>query len=258
MKLFITSLLACSITVSSLAQNDSLPPPPPPPSNVPPLDMPMPWDHEPSSEFINQQKKYETLNIGLGMIIPMSDNDSLVMSSGAFSSSFSITSREKYRITDHLGIGYSLGYNVDNYHLEQDSAQLLWMGQDLDKQRLTIHKIMGDVFFRVIFTKPNDKPGIFLDLGAQASWNIGRRMNIEDGVDSKIVGASRIESSYRKLAYVAPFEAQALARIGLNYCSIVAKYRLTDLFVAHESTYGDKQLPNLSPIIVGLEFNIGD
>ena len=257
MKHFITSLLACSIAVSSLAQDDSLPPPPPPPP-APPLDMPMPWESEPSSEFINQKKTYETLNIGLGMIVPMSDNDSLAMSSGAFSNSFSITSREKYRLTDQLGIGYSLGYNVDNYHLEQDSAQLLWTGEDLDKQRLTVHKIMGDVFFRVIFTKPNDKPGIFLDLGAQANWNIGRRMNIEDSVDKKTIGASRVEASYRKLAYVNPFEAQALARIGLNYVSIVAKYRITDLFVAHESTYGDKQLPNLSPIIVGLEFNIGD
>ncbi len=206
----------------------------------------------------NEQKKYDTFNIGLNYIQTLGQSDSLQISPDDFSYSISLSSRTKYRINDHLGWGIAISYTRDNYLLRNDSSQLLFAGNQINTQRFQFSKFGLEGFFRVIFNKPNNKPGFYVDLGGQVNWITGRRMLLEQKVDPKVAaGAKQIDTYVRRLQYVNPWDAQLTARIGLNYLSLVARYRLTDAFRANEGINNNRELPDLPRFSFGIEINLG-
>lgn len=256
-KKFTFALTFLFTVLVSIGQEDSLLPPPPP-LGVEEFDWSSLKMEDDEELGPNQSKKYDSFNISLLYIQEMGQNDSLQISPDDFSYSFSLSSRTKYRINDHLGWGLALSYTRDNYLLRNDSSQLLYAGEEINTQRFQFSKFGIESFIRVIFNKPTMKPGFYLDLGGQFNFITGRRMLLEDTVDPKVAGGSKqIDTYLRKLQYVNPWDAQVNLRLGLNYISLIARYRLTDAFRAHEGINNDRVLPDLPRFSFGVEINLG-
>jgi hypothetical protein len=245
------------LSTQGFSQTDTLDVPPPPPA-PPAVDEPfeyMPWsENNEDDEDPNLASSVGFGYIGFGVILPMDAQDSLQIAPNKFSSTFHIHFGKKFRVGDHFGVGYTLGYTYNNYKLKQDSLNLLTGATEYDRLELHLDKISFDPFLRLIASKPNGKRGTYIDLGASVSWVVGRRLFVYDKVDPKLNnGASVLESNARKLQYVTPYDAYGLVRLGHNALAITAKYRLTDMFQKHEGVNNNRLLPNLSPLQVGLE-----
>jgi len=235
-----------------------LPPPPEEPA-APPAEEPFdytPWSMEgDSEEDPNMKDVLLTTYIGVGAILPFDQNDSLQLGN-KLSTTFSLGYRKKYRINNHFGAGFGLSYMNENYHLKQDSANLLTGATSYDKLDFQLDKFGFEPFVRVIFNKPNGTKGTYLDLGGQINWVFGRRMYLYDKVDPlKNAGAKIIESTARRLDYVNQWDAFGTARINFNWFAISAKYRVTDMFKASKSVNNNVTLPQLSPLQIGIELS---
>jgi len=257
MRFYSLLLALMMLSTVSIGQTDTLdvPPPPPPPAPVEEPFEYMPWnDNNSDDEDPNLASSFGFGSIGFGVILPMDSQDSLQIDPNKISSTFHILFGKKYRVSDHFGVGYSLGYTFNNYKLKQDSLNLVTGATEYDRLQLHLDKISFDPFLRLIMSKPNGNTGTYIDLGASVSWVVGRRLYIYDEVDPKLNnGASVIESNARKLQYVTPYDAYGMARFGHNHIAVTAKYRLTDMFQKHEGVNNNRLLPNLSPLQVGLE-----
>jgi hypothetical protein len=261
MKIKFALFVALLSTSVSYAQSDSLMLPPPPEApDAPPVEEPFdytPWSMEGDAEDEdpNMKSVLVTSYLGLGAIIPFDQQDSLQLGE-KLSSTFSLGFRKKYRINNHFGAGFGISYMNENYHLKQDSANLLTGATDIDKLDFQLDKFGLEPFVRIIFSKPNGKNGTYLDLGGQINWVFGRRMYSYDKVDPLTnAGAKIIESTARRLDYINAYDAFGTARLNFNWFAISAKYRVTDMFKASKSVNNNVVLPQLSPLQVGIELS---
>jgi hypothetical protein len=259
MKIKFALIVALLSTSVAYAQSDSLMLPPPPEApDAPPIEEPFdytPWsmEGEKEDEDPNIKDVLLTTYIGVGGILPFDQNDSLQLGN-KLSTTFSLGYRKKYRFNNHFGAGFGLSYTNENYHLKQDSANLLTGATTYDKLDLQLDKFGFEPFVRVIFNNPNGTKGTYLDLGGQINWVMGRRMYYYDKVDPLTnAGAKIIESTSRRLDYINQWDAFATARINFNWFGISAKYRVTDMFKASKSVNNNVVLPQLSPLQVGIE-----
>lgn len=260
MKIKFALLVAFLSTSVAYAQTDSLTIPIPPDApDAPPAEEPFdytPWSMEGSEdEDPNLKSSFVSTYIGFGAILPFDQQDSLQLSD-KLSSTFSLGFRKKYRINNHFGAGFGISYMNENYHLKQDSANLLTGATSYDKLDFQLDKFGFEPFVRIIFSSPNGKNGTYLDLGGQINWAMGRRMYIYDKVDPATnAGAKIIESTARRLDYINAYDAFGTARLNFNWFAISAKYRVTDMFKASKSVNNNVALPQLSPLQVGIELS---
>ncbi len=144
---------------------------------------------------------------------------------------FNFLINAKYKFNNHfLTIGY-LGFNTENYGFKKTSDNDSFPnnnGNNLEKYSLGA--ISGGLGFRFTTNKK-----AFLEIGAFAKYNYTRDLYIEKNDANGNVN----EITIKDLNYINQFNYDAYARLGYKAISIVAYYRLNNVF----------SVSNIAPVV---------
>ena len=138
----------------------------------------------------------------------------------------------KYKLNKHfLTVGY-LGLNTENYGFKKTSVNnSSFPNNDSNNiEKYSLGAISGGLGFR--FT--NSKKA-FLEIGAIAKLNFTRDLYIE----KNDTNGNLNEVTIKDLNYINQFNYDAYARLGYKAISIVAYYRLNDMF----------SVSNIAPVV---------
>ncbi len=144
---------------------------------------------------------------------------------------FNFLINAKYKFNNHfLTIGY-LGFNTENYGFKKTSDNDSFPnnnGNNLEKYSLGA--ISGGLGFRFTTNKK-----AFLEIGAFAKYNYTRDLYMEKNDANGNVN----EITIKDLNYINQFNYDAYARLGYKAISIVAYYRLNNVF----------SVSNIAPVV---------
>ena len=170
---------------------------------------------------------------------------------GGNSINFDIGGMQRYQLTRWFALVGTAHYSYYNYRLydvAEDPAfndAILngsdYSGVNIRKQVFRSHNAAAGAFTRFYLAKPKryENNGVFIDLGIQGDWAFSRyyKLKIHEKSNEK----------HRDGYMFKPFAASCVARVGLKYFSIYARYRLTDAF--------NKPLQkDLPPLTIGVQF----
>lgn len=138
----------------------------------------------------------------------------------------------KYKLNKHfLTIGY-LGFNTENYGFKKTSDNISsFPNNDTNNlEKYSLGAISGGLGLRFTNTKK-----AFLEIGAFAKYNHTRDLYFEKNDKNGNVN----EVTVKDLNYINQFNYDAYARIGYKAISVVACYRLNDMF----------SVTNIAPVV---------
>jgi len=193
-----------------------------------------------------------------GVHILSSESDSLRITN--VSPSLYYGSNGLIRLSKWNSLGIQLGFQVDNYKINQDSlTNLLSLGVENDRQRIHHYTAKLGLSDRIHLGKHGLKEGSYIEFGAFGSIRLTSRMLIRNELDPSAIGsfgAERVDAVFRRLQFVELLGYQAFGAIGRNNFSLYGEYRLSDIFKADESINQGRKLTELPRLNVGfrLEF----
>ena len=128
----------------------------------------------------------------------------------------------KYRLNKHfLTIGY-LGFNTENYGFKKTSGNIIFPNNDSNNlEKYSLGAISGGLGMRYTTAKK-----LFLEIGAFAKYNYTRDLYFEKNDQNGNLN----EVTIKDLNYISKFNYDVYARIGYKAISVVAYYRLNDMF----------------------------
>ena len=137
----------------------------------------------------------------------------------------------KYKLNKHfLTIGY-LGLNTENYGFKKTSDNDSFPNNYSNKlEKYSLGAISGGLGFRFTTNKK-----VFLEIGAFAKYNHTRDLYMEKNDKNGNVN----EVTIKDLNYINQFNYDAYARLGYKAISIVAYYRMNDMF----------SVSNIAPVV---------
>lgn len=148
---------------------------------------------------------------------------------------FNFLINAKYKLNKHfLTIGY-LGFNTENYGFKKtsDNNSSFPRNDTNNLEKYILGAISGGLGMRFTSNKK-----AFLEIGAFAKYNYTRDLYFEKNDKNGNVN----EVTIKDLNYINQFNYDAYARIGYKSISIVAYYRLNDMF----------SVSNIAPVVYEL------
>lgn len=145
---------------------------------------------------------------------------------------FNFLINAKYKFNNHfLTIGY-LGLNTENYGFKKTSDNISsFPNNDTNNlEKYSLGAISGGLGFRFTTNKK-----VFLEIGAFAKYNHTRDLYMEKNDANGNVN----EVTIKDLNYINQFNYDAYARLGYKAISIVAYYRMNDMF----------SVSNIAPVV---------
>jgi hypothetical protein len=138
----------------------------------------------------------------------------------------------KHKLNKHfLTIGY-LGFNTENYGFKKtsDNNSSFPNNDTNNLEKYSLGAISGGLGFRFTTNKK-----VFLEIGAFAKYNHTRDLYMEKNDKNGNVN----EVTIKDLNYINQFNYDAYARLGYKAISIVAYYRMNDMF----------SVSNIAPVV---------
>lgn len=128
----------------------------------------------------------------------------------------------KYKFNKNvMTIGY-LGLNIENYGFEKTNTNDSFPNNNKnDLEKYNLAAISGGLGIRFTTNKK-----AYLEFGAFAKWNFTRDLYVE----KKDANGNVNEVTIKDLNYINKFNYDAYARLGYKAISVVAYYRLNDMF----------------------------
>lgn len=164
--------------------------------------------------------------------------------SGQFSFGFRYK-KKLGRTSDVLG---SFSYTNTYFHFIQDSLKTFPSTQLYHSERLVYNDLSLDVAYRLNFGKRGNIIKTYLDFGGYVNLSTG--IHYSHTQKNAIPGAEYTETRNYNLKYTNFYSSGALIRFGYKKFNVYTLYRFTKLF---KNSY---QLPELSPLVVGLELGL--
>lgn len=158
---------------------------------------------------------------------------------GTLANSFGINvmMNSKYKFNKHiLAIGY-LGLNIENYGFEKTGANDSFPNNNKnDLEKYNLAAVSGGLGMRFTSNKKS-----YLEVGAFAKWNFTRDLYVE----KKDINGNVNETTIKDLNYINAFNYDAYARLGYKVISVVAYYRLNDMFSTSNIASQVYEMPRL-------------
>ena len=212
---------------------------------------------EPQKELTGPNTDYYQHGVfSFGYSIPMDESDSLQTRVGG-SFMLEYGTRGKVKVNEWFAGVWDLSYHRMRYEIQQDSMMnLLGLGTEYEKQFLVRHSLQAGIGFRINFGKRGNTLGKYLDLAGYGSWAFGNRMRIitEDEPTQGNFGSREQDLQFERLTFLDPLEYGVNTRVGLNKVIFWGRYRLSDIFRADAAFNNGRQLPNIMPLAVGIQF----
>jgi hypothetical protein len=150
---------------------------------------------------------------------------------------FNFLINAKYKFNNHfLTIGY-LGFNTENYGFKKTSENDSFPNNNSNNfEKYSLGAISGGLGLRFTTNKK-----AFLEIGAFAKYNYTRDLYME----KNDVNGNVNEITIKDLNYINQFNYDAYARLGFKVFSIVAYYRMNDMFSASKIAPIVYEMPRL-------------
>ena len=200
------------------------------------------------SKLRDSRNKYLTSGFfGLGFI--QSENDYYKL--GGNSINLDIGSMHRYQFKPRFALIGTVQYSYYNYKLHDAASEPTFNNVILDgktydnisKQVFRTHNIATSAGYRFYLVKPgrnDNNAGLFVDLSVQGDLAFSKYYKLKLNGDSNI--------KLRDKDIFNPLTTSYIARAGLGWFSIYARYRVTDAF-------NSKHLPiDIPPLTIGIQF----
>ncbi|PLX19144.1 MAG: hypothetical protein C0599_11270 [Salinivirgaceae bacterium] len=165
------------------------------------------------------------------------------------SGSFGIGIRYKNKLTSWWSHGLDLSYNYQTYSIAQNNEKMLIDNIQYEKEKLNLHQIFGNYYWRFRMGRAGNYLGKFFDVGGYGAWNIGKNHVIK--ADEGIVNAKKQKTKFKNVDYLEDIEYGIIARIGFPRVAFYGQYRLSTLL--KDMPDNSDKLPN---IVVGIELSL--
>lgn len=193
---------------------------------------------------------------GFASLVPVAEDDSLAMLGRMRSFSINTGIRYRRKLGNKLAIGWDARIDRSSFRIQQKSSNLLGFGEVHRSQKMVVNTLQLEPFFRIGFGSKGMVFSRNIDLGFDVAWVWYARLITKDNVDpQQNNGARRTKYSAINPDYINFYQTSLSLRYGSNESAIWIKYRLSDLFVPTSSVRKGEQLPELSPLAIGLELN---
>jgi hypothetical protein len=187
-------------------------------------------------------KRFEYFNIGLGLIVPVSDTTAKVLVPSSYY--LTIGYRHKSKINNFLAIGLDANLNFSTFALRQDSRKKVADSIEHKNQDLEFYKFGLGGYIRINFDKRGNNLGKYLDLGASADATFSAIDYTRDRIDGYTIKTTkRGMKPYETINY------NLIARLGYNKLALSASYRLLSMY-KKDFYVKETELP---PLSIGLE-----
>jgi hypothetical protein len=193
----------------------------------------------------------------LGTNLPLEQADSLAtkLNLGSFGYGFNLSfiNSKRYSLVSDIYYGF------DSYNIMQEEKNLLGNGFIYDSQQIRTNSARITLKNRIHLSKRGIENGVYIDLGAGASYVFNSKMIIRDEIDPNAAGnqgAEKTELILKKLNFIERLGYQAQFGIGRNGVALFGQYRLSNLFKSFDSVNNGNSLPEISPILIGLKLEI--
>ena len=147
--------------------------------------------------------------------------------------------------------GWGFAFHFNHYRLDSVFVIPRYATEDIRKEKFLQRQLTGEWFFRTNFGKRGNIIGKFLDIGAEGGWNgyntFRYLINEKDAQGNNI---ARTSINVRRFGGAIPYYYGVVARLGINKFMISGELRLSEMFK------GSRNLPELSPLRVGLQFGL--
>jgi hypothetical protein len=202
---------------------------------------------ERNTNYGPNKKHYFYPYLKVGQIVG-STADSLPIKSWG-SANWGIGLRYKHKLTSWWSHGLDMSYNYQSFSIAQKDEKMLIDNNEYKKERLNLHQISGNYYWRFRIGRAGNYLGKYLDLGGYGALNIGKNHIIKD--DENILNAQKQKVKLKNVNYLEDIEYGVLARFGFPRVAFFGKYRLSTL-LKNMPENSDK-LPNIT---VGLEIRL--
>ena len=185
--------------------------------------------------------------VGLGFI----QNESDYYKLDGNNINFDIGSMHRYQFKPRFALIGTVQYSYYNYKLHDAASEPIFndvvLGgktyNNIRKQVFRSHNIAASAGYRFYFIKPTrntNNAGLFVDLSVQGDLAFSKYYKLKNKGESNI--------KHRDTDVFNPITTSYIARVGWDWFSIYARYRVSDAF-------NSKHLPiDLPPFTVGVQF----
>jgi hypothetical protein len=158
----------------------------------------------------------------------------------------------KRKIGHYYSLLGEVVYYTENYSINQDSMKTFASSNLYDSENLSLMNFSFRFLNRFNFDKRRGNHlGFYLDLGAYYDLVTLSQHSTE----TKLADKSKVKVTHSRLPYVNPFSYGVMGAVGYRGISLVARYRLTQIFKPNYLVDG---IPYYEPsqLWVGLRFNL--
>ena len=199
-------------------------------------------------EFFSKLSKYLSSSfVGLGFV----QNETGYHKLDGSSVNFDIGSMHRYQFKPRFALIGTVQYSYYNYKLQDAASEPIFNNailggktyNNISKQVFRTHNIAASAGYRFYLVKPTrntNNDGLFVDLSVQGDLAFSKYYKLKNKGESNI--------KHRDKDAFNPITTSYIARVGWNWFSIYARYRVSDAF-------NSKYLPiDLPPFTVGVQF----
>lgn len=203
---------------------------------------------ENENRFRLKDNKYLTSGFfGVGFI--QNENDYYKL--GGNSINFDIGSMHRYQFKPRFALIGTVQYSYYNYKLQDAANEPVFNNvvlggkpyNNIKKEAFRTHNIAASAGYRYYIVKPTqntNNSGLFVDLSVQGDFAFSKYYKL------KLNGQSNIKR--RDKEAFNPLTTSYVARVGWNWFSIYARYRVDEAF-------NSKRLPmDVPPLTIGIQF----
>ena len=185
--------------------------------------------------------------VGLGFI--QGENDFYKL--GGSSINLDIGRMHRYQFRPRFALIGTVQYSYYNYKLHDAASDPIFKDvvlggktyDNIGKQVFRTHNISASAGYRFYLVKPErnkNNAGLFADISVQGDYAFSKYCKL------KLNGESNVKR--RDKDVFNPFTTSYIARVGWNWFSVYARYRVTDAF-------NSKHLPmDIPPLTIGVQF----
>lgn len=200
-------------------------------------------DEGPNSSY------FSYITFGFGIMALPADHDSI---KSQLSTNINLGIINKYRVSNHYALGFSLFYNYLNYEFKPFSHNYAPIeGAKLEDEKLNMHMWGLELFNRFNFGRRGNVLGTFLDIGFYANLVGSSYHKMEWGLKNSTNNDYEEEEQYLySPAYMNFYDYGLRMRFGWDHLALFSEFRLSDLF-NNKATYAAP-----GRLIIGLQIAI--
>lgn len=162
--------------------------------------------------------------------------------------------RGKFKICKWNALTLDVGYRCDRWLINQDDTSYLptYTGSRHKRERLSTQNITFAFCDRINFDRRGNILGLYVDLGVYGDYAFrAAHVYSDEYYDSNSPVATHVKTRVKltHLQYINRFNYGLTARIGWEWASVFAMYRVTDLIIDQPQT----DYPDMPRLVIGIE-----